>query len=57
MKSIVEDIFELRKEKLFRLLKNIDPVTPVKFLSNAGSIEINTVRSAFPSAYSIVNQM
>lgn len=47
MKSVIEDIFELRKEKLVRLLKIIDPVNPVKYLSNVGSVELNSVRPAF----------
>lgn len=57
MKSIVEDIYELRKEKLLRMLKNIDPITPVKFLSTCGAVEINQIRPAFIAAYSIANQM
>ena len=47
MKSIVEDIFELRKEKLVRVLKNIDSKAPVKYLSNVGAVELNSVRPAF----------
>ena len=57
MKSIIEDIFEQRKEKLLRMLKKIEPATPVKFLSHAGAVEINAVRPAFCAAYSIVNHM
>ena len=53
MKSIVEDIFELRKEKLVRVLKNIDPITPVKYLSNVGAVELNHVRPAFAAAYNV----
>ena len=53
MKSIIEDIFELRREKLVRLLKNVDPMTPVKFLSNVGSIELNSIRPAFTAAYTV----
>ena len=56
MKSIVEDIYEIRKEKLVRLLKNIDPKGPVKYLSNAGAVEINHVRPAFQAAYNVVAQ-
>ena len=47
MKSIVEDIFELRKEKLVRLLKNVEPKNQVKYLSNVGAVELNSVRPAF----------
>lgn len=57
MRSIIEDIYELRKEKLMKLLKNIDPVTPVKFLSSCGSVELNLVRPAFSSAYSLAHHM
>ena len=57
MKSIIEDIYELRREKLVRLLKNVDPQTPVKYLSNVGSVELNSVRPAFIGAYSVAGQM
>ncbi len=53
IKSILEDIFELRKEKLVRILKNVQPATPVKFISNAGSVELNSVRPAFQAAYNV----
>ena len=52
-----EDIFNLRKEKIVKILKNIDPDTPVAYLSSVGSAEMNYVRPAFSSAYSIVNKM
>ena len=57
MKSIIEDIFELRKEKLVRILKNVDPKNPVKFLSNAGAVELNSVRPAFQAAHNVAGQM
>ena len=57
MKSILEDIQELRKDKLMRLLKQIEPETPVKFLSKAGATELNIVRPAFNAAYAVVNKM
>ena len=57
LKSIVEDIFELRKEKLVRQLKRVDPETPVKFLSNAGAVELNSIRPAFTAAYTVAGQM
>ncbi len=53
MKSIVEDIFETRKEKLIKVLKNVDPTNPVKYLSNVGSVELNSVRPAFQAAYNV----
>ena len=56
-KSLIEDLFELRKEKLVRVLKRIDPETPVHYLSSASAAEINYVRPAFTSAYSVVNKM
>ncbi len=57
MKSIIEDIFETRKEKLIKVLKNIDPKAPVKFLSNVGSVELNSVRPAFQAAHNVAGQM
>ena len=57
MKSIVEDIFELRKEKLTRILKNVEPAAPLKFLTNIGSIELNYVRPAFSAAYTVAGKM
>ena len=57
VKSLIEDIFGLRKEKLAKTLKEIDPETPVHFLSYAGSAEINYMRPAFSSAYSVVHKM
>ena len=57
MKSVIEDIFELRKEKLLRKLKNIDASTPIKLLSYSGSCELNCLRPAFSSAYSVTNKM
>eukprot|EP00347_Sterkiella_histriomuscorum_P007784 403347574 len=57
VKSIIEDIQELRREKLLRMLKNIDPVTPVKYLGTCGSVEINQIRPSFTTAYSIAHQM
>ena len=56
-KSLVEDLFDSRREKIIKIMKEIDPDTPVKFLSSAGSAEINYVRPSFTSAYSIVNKM
>ena len=41
MKSVVEDIFEIRKEKLLKVLKEINPTFQVKSLTNSGSAEIN----------------
>ena len=40
-----------------RLLKQIEPETPVKFLSKAGATELNIVRPAFNAAYAVVNKM
>lgn len=57
MKSIIEDIFELRKEKLMKMLKAIDPNQPVKLLTHAGAVDINSVRTSFIAAYSVTNQM
>ena len=57
VRSLVNDLFELRREKLLRMMKKIEADTPVVFLSTAGSAEINYVRPAFSNAYSIVNKM
>ena len=47
VKSILEDIQELRKDKLMRLLRNVEPETPIKYVSKAAAIELNAVRPAF----------
>ena len=57
VKSLIEDIFNLRKEKITKILKNMDPETPVVYLSSVGSAEMNYVRPAFSSSYSIVNKL
>ena len=57
VKSLIEDLFDMRKEKQMRLMKEIEPDTPVLFLSSAGSAEINYVRPSFTSAYAIVHKM
>ena len=57
VKSLIEDIFSLRKEKITKILKNIDPDTPVAYLSNAGAAEVNYIRPAMGSAYSLVHKM
>ena len=57
MRSILEDLYELRREKLVRLLKDVNPQTPVKFLSNVGAVELNSVRPAFAAAYTVAGQM
>ena len=57
VKSMIEDIFDVRKEKLMRILKNIDPETPVAFMSTVGSAELNYYRSSFSMAYSVIGKM
>ena len=57
VKSLIEDLFDMRRDKLIKLMKEIDPGTPVLFLSSAGSAEINYVRPSFTSAYAIVHKM
>ena len=57
VKSLLEDIFELRREKLMKMMKKIDPDQPVLFLSTCGSAELNYVRPGFSAAYSVVNKM
>lgn len=57
VKSVLEDISETRKEKLNRLLKRIDPATPVHYLGSVGSLELNTLRAGFQAAYGAVTIM
>ena len=47
----------MRKDKLMRILKTVEPETPVKFVSMAGATEINSVRPAFQTAYAVINKM
>ena len=42
--SILEDIKEIRKEKMLLKMKQIDPDTPVQFLSSVGAQELSTLR-------------
>ena len=56
-KSILEDIKEARKEKLVKELRNMDPDTPVKYLSFAGAHELNYMRPVFQAAFAAVHQM
>ena len=55
--SILEDIKEIRKEKLLRKLKNFDPDTPVHFLSYVGAQEISTFKPIFSDSYGVINKM
>lgn len=55
--SILEDIKEIRKEKLLRKLRNVDPDTPVHFLSYVGAQEVGTFKQIFSDSYGIVNKM
>ena len=47
VKSVLEDIVEARNEKLNRILKNIDPATPVQFIGSAGQLELNMLRPGY----------
>ena len=42
--SILEDIKEVRKEKMLKKMKEIDPETPVQYLSHVGSHELSLLR-------------
>ena len=55
--SILEDIKEVRKEKMLKKMKEIDPETPVHYLSHVGSHELNLLRPVLQEAYGAVNQM
>jgi hypothetical protein len=57
VKSVIEDLYEIRSEKLMSELKKIDPETPVKYLSSAGAVEVNAVRESFGAAYGIAGKM
>ena len=57
VKSLLEDIQETRKEKLLKIIRNIEPETPVKHLSRAGAQELNTMRPACQAAYAVINKM
>ena len=55
--SILEDIKEIRKEKLIKKMKNIDSDTPVHWLSFAGAQEISQLRPVIQEAYGTLNKM
>ena len=55
--SILEDIKEVRKEKMLRMMRGVDPDTPVKYLSHVGSQELSVLRPVFQEAYGVLNQM
>ena len=48
---------EFRREKLVRMLKNVNPQTPLKYLSHVGAAELNSVRPAFSAAYTVAGKM
>ena len=54
---MIEDLFDLRRDKLMRIMKRIDADTPVMWLSSAGAAELNYCRPAFVQAHSLVNRM
>ena len=43
-KSVVEDLFLIRKEKLIRIIKKVDPENQILFLSSVGCAELNYFR-------------
>ena len=53
VRSAIEDIYELRKEKMMSLLKTFEPETPLKFFSTCGAVDINQVRQSMTAAYSM----
>ena len=38
-------------------LKDIEAETPVKFVSSAGSVELNTLRMGFQAGYGVINRI
>ncbi len=54
---MIEDIHEYRKNMLINKLKNVEPETPIQFLSHVSAAELNAVRPAFIALYSVVNKM
>jgi len=55
--SILEDIKEIRKEKMLKIMRSIDPDTPIKFLSFVGAQEISQLRPVLQEAYGTLNKM
>ena len=55
--SILEDIKEIRKEKMLKLVRTIDADTPVKFFSHLGAHELAQLRPITQEAYGTVNKM
>ena len=55
--SILEDIKEVRKEKMIAQMRQIDPDTPVQFMSSVGSQELSQLRPALQEANAVINKM
>ena len=55
--SILEDIKEVRKEKMIAQMRQIDPDTPVQFLSSVGSQELSQLRPVLQEANAVINKM
>ena len=55
--SILEDIKEIRKEKLLRKMRKVVPDTPAHYLSFAGAQEISSFRPILQEAYGTINKM
>ena len=53
VQSLVEDIHQIRKEKLKLSLRKADTSQPCEFLGKPGACEINLMRPAFPDAFGI----
>ena len=58
LKSLIEDLFELRREKIIRVMKrtNVQEGAAV-FLSSIGSTELNYVRPAYTSGISVADRI
>ncbi len=57
VKSLIEDLYEIRREKLMRIMKKVDPELPIKFLSTVGCAELNYVRPEFTAGYGLINKV
>lgn len=53
---MIEDIYELRKNKMQVIMKDLQVDTPVKFVGYCGAVEVNQVRTSYSQAYGIAQQ-
>ena len=57
LRSLVEDLYELRRDKVMRKLKNIHPKeTPALCLDHVGAAELNYVRPALTNGITLADK-